>query len=237
MIPTLRQSGARRRRARESPLKSDLVSWWSLEEASGTRADSHGGYDLTDVNTVTSATGLVGDAAYFVSANNEYLEGITDSIFSVNGGTIAISIWFNLRSLGQFHHLIAKDDAINGRREWELRVNTSDQLEWLVFHGGTFTTRTWAATLTNNTWYHAYASCGAGTSALSLNNATAVSGALGGTPSGPYNGNPLIVGARGGNRLPTNGLIDEVAFWRRALTAGERSQLYNSGDGVGYSNI
>lgn len=218
-------------------LKDDLVSWWSLEEASGTRADSHGGYDLADVNTVTSATGLVGDAAYFVSANNEYLEGITDSIFSVAGGEISVSLWFNLRSLGQFHHLVAKDDAINGRREWELRINTSNQLEWLVFHGGTFTTRAWATTLVVDTWYHAYASCGAGVSTLSLNDATAITGSLGGTPSGPYSGNPLVVGARGGNRLPTNGMLDEVAFWRRALTDEERSWLYNGGAGRSYPNL
>lgn len=212
----------------------DLVSWWSLEEASGTRADSHGTYDLTDVNTVGSDVGVIGNAASFVSANNEYLEHPTDSIFSVNGGVIAISLWFKLRTLGQFHHLIAKDDAINGRREWELRVNTSNQLEWLVFHGGTFTTRTWAASLSSGVWYHAYASAGAGVSVLSLDNATAITGALGGVPSGPYSGNPLIVGARGGNRLPTNGEIDEVGFWRRVLTSGERAALYNSGNGISY---
>lgn len=39
--------------------KVGLVSWWSLTENSGTRADSHGSNTLTDNNTVTSADGKV----------------------------------------------------------------------------------------------------------------------------------------------------------------------------------
>ena len=36
-------------------LKTNLVSWWDLEEASGARVDSHGSNDLTDNNTVGRA--------------------------------------------------------------------------------------------------------------------------------------------------------------------------------------
>lgn len=35
-----------------------LVSWWELEEASGTRADAHGSNDLTDHNGATAVEGL-----------------------------------------------------------------------------------------------------------------------------------------------------------------------------------
>ena len=41
-----------------SNLLTNLVSWWELDEASGTRVDKHGSNDLTDNNTVTDAEGL-----------------------------------------------------------------------------------------------------------------------------------------------------------------------------------
>lgn len=38
-------------------LTDNLISWWSLDEASGTRYDSHGTNHLTDNNTVSSEAG------------------------------------------------------------------------------------------------------------------------------------------------------------------------------------
>jgi hypothetical protein len=43
--------------------KANLVSWWTMDEASGTRNDSHGTNHLTDNNTVESAAGAVSAAA------------------------------------------------------------------------------------------------------------------------------------------------------------------------------
>jgi len=39
-------------------LATNLQAWWNLEEASGTRSDSHGMNHLTDNNTVTQADGI-----------------------------------------------------------------------------------------------------------------------------------------------------------------------------------
>lgn len=39
-------------------LKTNLVSWWNLDEDSGTRRDAHGVNHLTDNNTVTDAPGV-----------------------------------------------------------------------------------------------------------------------------------------------------------------------------------
>ena len=55
-------------------LTDDLVAYWTLDEASGTRSDSVGSSDLTDINTVTSAPGILNGAAQFTAANNEYFE-------------------------------------------------------------------------------------------------------------------------------------------------------------------
>ncbi|MBU0513002.1 MAG: hypothetical protein KJ638_15045, partial [Chloroflexi bacterium] len=42
-----------------------LVAWWSLDETSGTRYDSHGGNHLSDNNTVGYSTGKQGNSANF----------------------------------------------------------------------------------------------------------------------------------------------------------------------------
>lgn len=53
--------------------RQQLVSYWKLDETSGTRLDTIGDNDLTDNNTVLSGTGLVDTAADFESTNSEYL--------------------------------------------------------------------------------------------------------------------------------------------------------------------
>jgi hypothetical protein len=45
---------------------TNLISWWSLDEASGSRADKHGANTLTDNNTVLSAAGKKSNAGNFV---------------------------------------------------------------------------------------------------------------------------------------------------------------------------
>lgn len=54
-------------------IESDLTSWWTLNEPSGTRYDAYGANDLTDVNTVGAAVGHIqedvvnsGDSVYTV---------------------------------------------------------------------------------------------------------------------------------------------------------------------------
>ena len=51
----------------------DIIAWWTLDETSGSRSDSHGTATLSDNNTVGYATGKQSNAASFVEANTEYL--------------------------------------------------------------------------------------------------------------------------------------------------------------------
>lgn len=58
-IATLYNSGSGVRYSDYAGSKTNLVSWWELDENSGTRADKHGSNTLTDNNTVTAADGKV----------------------------------------------------------------------------------------------------------------------------------------------------------------------------------
>lgn len=68
---------------------SDFLSVYHLEESSGNRIDSTGRQTLTDFNTVLSATGQIGVAADFESANSEYLSaGVGGFANAINGATV-----------------------------------------------------------------------------------------------------------------------------------------------------
>lgn len=78
-------------------LSTNLVSYWELEESSGTREDSHGANDLTDNNTVLYGTGKQGNGADFEATNSEYLN-VASSLGAYND-TFTYSFWVNLESL------------------------------------------------------------------------------------------------------------------------------------------
>jgi hypothetical protein len=44
---------------------TNLIAWWSMDETSGTRFDSHGTNALSDNGNVGTTTGVVGNAASF----------------------------------------------------------------------------------------------------------------------------------------------------------------------------
>ena len=83
-------------------LLNGLVSWWDLDEASGTRFDSHTANDvndLTDNNTVTQATGKVGNAAQFTAANLEHLSKSSASNLGADDRDFTWAQWIYLDSL------------------------------------------------------------------------------------------------------------------------------------------
>ncbi|MFN3652600.1 MAG: LamG domain-containing protein [Armatimonadota bacterium] len=73
-----------------------LVGLWELGEASGVRVSSYGARPLTDNNTVGSTAGKVGDAAWFVSANSEYLSRVNDLL---TGPEWTVALWVKFDSL------------------------------------------------------------------------------------------------------------------------------------------
>ena len=88
-----------------SSLLTGLVSWWNLDETSGTRADSVGSNHLTDVNTVGYAAGKIGNAASFVAANNETLSTET-ALFEDD---FTLSMWVKTPLTGTIYILEGAD--------------------------------------------------------------------------------------------------------------------------------
>ena len=95
-----------------STLTDGLVAYWPLDEASGTRADSHSNsLDLTDNNTVSQGTGHVyANAADFEEATREYLSRASTDLLQPL--SFSISLWIKPEDLaGPVTPFISKSDA------------------------------------------------------------------------------------------------------------------------------
>jgi hypothetical protein len=221
-----------------SPFLTSLVGYWKLDEASGTRSDSVGASHLTDNNTVTSATGKVGDAGQFVKVNQESLSVTDNAALSVGGTDFSIQCWFNPVTAVAGAPLVAKYTADGLQRGYTLRVSAgvlnfahgADSLNYDDVSGAT--------ALSAGNWYHAVVTWKESTKAAIIY--------LNGNVDGGYtslyatydDASDFVIGTWSERlaieALYQNALIDEVGLWKRVLTPAEVTTLYNSGGGLTY---
>lgn len=217
----------------------DLISYWKLDESSGDAVDAHSSNTLTDNNTVGSAAGKIGSARDFELANTEFFSLADNASLSVTAGmAFTWSVWVMLESLPDFGNLSAtilgKSD-FSATTEYILYVNFSAHLVFYCGNGTAGADADAGFAAATGVWYHVlgwYDPAGGGTNNIRVNGATAVSVA---NASGIYDGATAFrMGACSNDTRYWDGLIDEVAFWKRVLTSDEQTALYNGGLGLPY---
>ncbi|KKL76050.1 hypothetical protein LCGC14_2048770 [marine sediment metagenome] len=222
-------------------LTNNLISYWELEETSGERADSHGSNNLTDNNTVLSATGKQGTAADFENNANEYLSKTDTADLSITGD-LSFAMWIKIESFPANQTLLGKWNPSGDQRSYSFFISTGNKLRAFISDDGSnantsklFFTHT---ALTTATWYHiviAY-DASAGTMDLWINNSaqTQISG-----HKTSIDDSTADFGL--GNNFADfgyfDGIQDEVGIWNRLLITSEVSDLYNSGAGIPYDEI
>ena len=75
-----------------------LVSYWKMDETSGSRVDSVGANTLTDNNTVPSQVGVISNASQYVAANSEYLSKASFNWATSIGNSFTIAGWVALNA-------------------------------------------------------------------------------------------------------------------------------------------
>lgn len=202
-------------------LNDNLEAFWKLDEASGSRADSSGNSrTLTDNNTVTQATGKVGNAAQFTAANSEYLSAADAAWCSFGNESFTVAAWIYIDSA-------AAEGAVVGKNtEWRCTITTGRKARLTL----PSTALNHADTLSLSTWYHVVWQYDAAADLIRIyvnaGTPTTTSDTTGATDST----NELRLGRQGSAYY--DGRIDAVGIWRRALSADEITTLYNSGNGV-----
>lgn len=218
---------------------TSLVSVWALNEASGNATDSFGSNTLTDTNTVARVAGKVSNCGDFEDANTEYFTVADNTSLSMGHVDMTLTYWVQFESLGTNRDCVSKWGGSASTQEYlSGYVSSSNRLRFLVNNtAGTTNTSVLANTfgaVSTGTWYFVvcYHDDTVGEIAISVNNgAFDTASTSGGIRDSTTN---FQLGARPGPSTYHDGLIDEVTLWKRKLTAGEITTLYNGGAGLAY---
>ena len=218
--------------ASASPLLTDLISYWKLDEASGNAVDAHGTNTLTDNNTVTSAAGIIGTARQFTRTNTESLSISSNASLQTGPISYTFAGWVYWDSTANTQGIVAKDGG--GGREYVLQMELDAQISLYVF-GSPGVYKSVTVLKPTATAWHFFA-CGVNldtnTINIQIDNGTVTSTSLAGFTVGAAGTADFAIGNASGSTF--DGRIDELGFWKRVLTSDELTQLYNAGAGLAY---
>ena len=221
-------------------LLTNLISYWALDEASGTRVDVHGGHDLTDNNTVGVGTGLVyGSAADFDAASNEWLSVTDHADLSVGDIDFTVAAWVKLADKSTNRDICGKGDGDD--QEYSLQyIAASDRFKWTVYTATGFSSPT--AILADSigspstgVWYLVFGWHDASENEVTIRVNTVDNAAA--HTTGCYDSNASFTVGIANTNFPgyMDGLIGPVMFWKRILTLDELLEVYNGGAGLTYA--
>ena len=212
---------------------TDLVDWWPLDEASGNAIGLHAGLDLTDNNTVTAGTGGPGSSNYrvFTRANSESFSRASEAAFQFGTGDFSVGCWFRTTNTNPLAG--ADQNTILGKHYTSFELFNYGGYIGGYCGGATNSVGAIGTTpVSNNTWYHLVLQR-SGTELQLWINGTKLSTST--NSANADTANALSFGVRPG---PSGWLDADVnrafIFKGRALSSGEISALYNSGNGLDY---
>lgn len=219
-------------------LFDNCVAAWKLSDLT----DSTGrGNTLTNNNSATFSTGLIGNAAYF-DGSNQFLS-IADNA-DVRGGdvdwTIALLFWAtDFDDSSGDVQLVSKDiNTPANSRDYTIDILPSGVPRFYINGGGAYIA-IWGSAVSTGAWHFliAWHDSVNNEIGLSVDNGTPVTFSTGGAAP-ETSAAPLRIGARAyaGFEGYLNGRIDNVNIIKRVWNADERTEFYNSGNGLEFSS-
>jgi len=215
------------------------TSHWKCDETSSTRLDSTlSNNDLTDNNTVLSATGLLNNACDFEKGNSEYLSITDASQTALDDQTLSISLWVKFESTPSDERILSKWNNTGSQQSYEIYITgTKVGFQWYTATNN----NGWAeATYTMNpgTWYHLLITADVPANSVKIY----VNGSSQTISSSNYPSNstirdtssPFELGSRSTSAIYYDGLLDEVTIFGSILTSTQVTEIYNAGTPLTY---
>jgi hypothetical protein len=210
-----------------STLNNGLVSYWKLNESSGTLADSKSSNTGTNSGATLGQTGKLGNCVLFDTATDVINFGTGANLrITTDGLTLAAWVKVALAS-ADYGRIISKEGSyimyangvgglsfFNSDKDVEVagNIDLRDNAWHLVVITYDHTVLKGYIDATKGAFDESYT--------LNLPDNAAV---------------PVCIGNRSSDLArPLSGYIDEAAIWNRALTQAEITELYNSGTGKTY---
>jgi hypothetical protein len=195
---------------------------------------------LTNNNSATFATGKVGQATSLALASLQYWSRASEAAYQVSG-SFSLAACINFTTVLTTQAIVGKWDGTDGVREYALTYQAGYSFSFAVRNSADTTNHVAQSSFgvaSTATWYYVvgvYNSVGP-TVNISVNGGAFTSAA---GPATPRSGNIAFqVGAYVFPDTFVNGLVDQVLFYKRALTvAGDIATLYNSGNGLSYAQM
>lgn len=218
-------------------LVNNMVAYWKLDESSGNTIDSAGGYTGLNSNATYSA-GKINNGGVF-NGTNSYID-IQNTAGITFTNQLTLSAWVKPNSLihaytdrgvitkngplGEIFYLSHEGDVTGTVDTWAGFVDIGASEKWI------FST-------TNpvpGNWYYIVMTYDGANQKFYVNGVLESTIAMTGMISNYTN--DIVLGTRSLNGTTPwrvfNGTIDEVAIWKRALSAGEITSIYNAGNGL-----
>lgn len=232
-------------------LLSGLIAYWKLEEASGTRYDSYGSYNLAENVGIDSEVGVKGDCAV---SNSTYDDGrsltISPSPYDSVGSSWSLSFWISTNdamddAIQMFPNAwgncclftiptIDGDQILRGQiwKDGESGGNDGTDISKSGIYTGGFVHVAITHDFSTKTVrvYYSGSEEHVVTYSTSLNSVAGVDG-------GENELLSMFAGDTNGTNYAGPGKLDEVGIWGRAITSAEVSALYNGGSGIAYEEL
>ena len=238
---------------KQSILKDGLISYWALDEVSGTIAyDSHNSNHLSIRNLPTlGASGKI-NTAYQMGGTSDLYLGSAGDFAGLQGLTVSCWIYPVLSSTAAMYHVFVSKmhtSFTNPYYVFQLRTRFENyqSFEFWLGSNSTYAYVVKRGVYSTYNWIHLVGTFDGTSGAISLY-VNGVKQLINSFDRLDFTANttlnsantPLIIGDDPDLYSTLNnftGKIDEVAIWDRQLSDSEIAMLYNGGNGLGYSNF
>lgn len=208
-------------------IKSGLQNYWTLNETSGSRADSIGGLTLTAVNSPGSAAGVQGNAMACVRASSQHADSAGSTIVTY-AVPYTVVFWLKPASspgvgTGVMGFSIGAPNNINVLIDSTLHPQFGEHNNTIILTSTpALSVGSWSMVMIRREPVSRLIE-------ISLNDG-AIDSRTGDVSTVSATG-LIRIGTIVAQTLFFDGSIDEVGIWNRRLSASEITWLYNSGSG------
>lgn len=220
--------------ASASSLLTGLISYWKLNETSGTLMDSVASNNSTSItgSPTYDASGKLGRCMTIAGAG--YISmGTTTNLKPTT--SFSVSIWFKTSSTA-YQELISNIMWTSpSYKGWKIATEYSGTSWNLrgVINNNTNTGIVDSTTAINNGAWHLAVMTWNGSTLKLYKDGNQEGGDIPFTYTMLYNASSdFEIGSKDGGDGTFTGSVDEIGLWSKALTSGEITTLYNSGTGI-----
>lgn len=221
-----------------STLKTGLLAYWPMNEASGNRVDVHGGYVFADNYGAGYNTGKVyANVLEMLDAGNEGLTCSSPGALNFADVDFTIALWYYPYSfplINTYQHLYR-----TGRNIFTggfcIKIAYNSQLAFIVFNSSSLKYASVHCPIAAiNAWYFCVFSHDTTNNKVYASSNNSIPNEVAWSYAMSAGTEQLKIGREDD---PADFRLGPIAVWNRVLSADERTALYNGGNGLPYASL